>query len=414
MLNLKYFSKKEYQIPKNAPETTRHKYRKVIDSGYAPYLDVVYHCDGFAMYKQIYKLVKKNDGVKRSDNACYKRAIRMIKNLEQLGFVGTGHINQNKFMYLKKPAFALVAGDYMHSGRVNLAKDFKNDKFRIAILKMEYFIERDELLHNKSMFYHLTRITKQLRMKIYETDNKYGYSLEAIDEILKLNDYHEIKKYLEAHPEYRYKLDVVRVLWNELGTLYAKMVFQRETVLLKPVYLKLFVGTDGQVILHYIPNIIIFDVSRDKKYFLDKSEKLFNAFYKIEGNALRGIRNAYLKSGRKNMGYEGEHHIGYVLTIVGEDLGVLKQKSGAINETIGSSVNTPVMDEVKVVALDTGQYLYHVSRKGNEYSRAHDERIESLIASKLIEIERKNEEKRRARLEKESERLARDIKKYLE
>ena len=125
----------------------------------------------------------------------------------------------------------------------------------------------------------------------------------------------------------------------------------KETVLLKPVYLKLFVGTDGQVILHYIPNIIIFDVSRDKKYFLDKSEKLFNAFYKIEGNALRGIRNAYLKSGRKNMGYEGEHHIGYVLTIVGEDLGVLKQKSGAINETIGSSVNTPVMDEVKLLRL---------------------------------------------------------------
>jgi hypothetical protein len=408
-LNTTYFSNKNYEVPCNISPRTAHKYLKVINYGYAKYLDIIYYCDGFAMYKQLEKLIAKMDGKNRKEESNRKVALKAIKELADLGFIGTHHINQNKFLYLKKPAFALVTGDYKNSSRINLTKDLKNDKFRIAILKMEFLIENDELIHNKSMMYHLRTITKQIKKRIIDTNNKFGYSLECIDEILKINDYLQVKNYLEEHPEYRYKLDIIRTLWVELGDIYRKMVLQRETVSVQPVYFKTFIQSNGQIILHYIPNIIIFDVSKDKKFFKDKTTKLFEAFYKIEGNALRGIHNTYIKSNRTSMGYEGEHHIGYTITLIGEDLEVLKEKKRVIDEVIGNSANTPVMDYTEIEALDTGEYLYHASRKGNSYSQSHNERIERIILKKLKEIESSSRKERQERLQKENEDFGKDL-----
>jgi hypothetical protein len=412
-LNISYFSNKNYAVPTNISPKTTHKYIKVINFGYAKYLDIIFYCDGFAMYKQFEKLVYLMDGQDKKPETNRKTALKIIKDLINLGFVGSHNINQNKFLYLKKPSFALVTGDYKCSNRINLTKDLKNDKFRIAILKLEHFLQYDELIHNRTMMYHLKRITRAILKRISESKNKYNYAIECIEEILKMDDYLEIKKYLEEHPEYRYKLDIIRSLWVELGEVFRKMVLQRETVSIHPVYLKTFILSNGQVILHYIPNIIIFDVSRDKKFFKDKSIKLFEAFYKISGNALRGIHKAYINSNRTSMGYEGEHHIGYKLTLIGEDEEVLKEKRAVIDEVIGNSTNTPVMDYSDIEALGTGKYLYHASRKGNDYSRSHDERINYELFKKFREIDERQKKERQAKLEKENEDFGKDLLEFI-
>jgi hypothetical protein len=408
-LNISYFLKKSYEVPNNIPSNTSYKYLKAINFGYAKYLDIIFYCDGFAMYKQVEGLFAKMEGQKRNEESNRKATSKAIKDLKDMGFVGTSNINQNKFVYLKKPAFALVLGDYNCSNRINLAKDLKNDRFRISILKMEYFLGNDELIHNKSMMYHLKKTTKQILKRIIDSKNKFGYDIEAIEKIIELDDFRQISNYLEQNIEYHHKLDIIRSLWENLGDLYRKMILLRETVAVNPVYFKLFTSSNGKIVLHYIPNIIIFDVSKDKKFFKEKSEKLFEAFYKLPHNSLRDIYKAYEKSKGESMGYDGEHHIGYTLTIIGEDEKVLIEKKQAVDEVSGNSVNTPVMSQTAIVPLGTGEYMYHASRKGNEYSKSHNERIDTLVSAKIKEIEVSQKAERLALLEKENEDFGKDL-----
>jgi hypothetical protein len=383
-MNLEQIKNKRYEIPLNIPQSTSHKYSEVIEKQYAKYLDAINQCGKFIMFRQFFKLTEAFSPTENTEVDKERNGLRIIKRIADLGFIDTASINKNKYIYLKKAAFALSEGDYKNSTRISLASDLKNDRFQIAILKSEYLLQYGEIIHSSTMFTQLKTITTHIFNTIRKTGNSFGYALENIEELLELDDYIKIKEYLDQYPEFQFKFGIIRGLWSEIGSLYKKMLLQKQTVTDKPILFKLFVKKDGEIILHYIANIVIFDVSHDGRFYKDKAEKLFHAFYSVEGNNLRDIQKTYLKD--KNMGYQGEHHLGYKLTLIGADEEVLMKKKEVVDEGIDSSVNSPLMDYTEIVPLPIGQYLLHASRKNNEYADKQDDMINNLILKQLNRI----------------------------
>lgn len=397
-MNLDNIRNKIYEVPLNIPSTTAHKYIEVIEKGYAKYLEIIDLCGKFIMYQQFYKLVSILEPSLTTDESRERTARRYIKKLKELGFIDNGNINKNKFLYLKKPGFAFTACDYINSSRINLSNDLKNDRFRISLLKVEYLLQYGEIIHNSTMFRQLMSITKHVYKVIIKTGNNYEYSVESIERIMELENYKEISDFLKQNSEHKCRLGIIRSLWMDLGSFYRKMVLQKQTVTRTPEYYKLFIKNDGEVILHYIANIIIFDVSHDKKFYKDKSEKLFHAFYSIENNSLRDIQQTYISCG--SMGYQGENHIGYRLTLIGSDEEVLNEKKYVIDEDINSSSTSPLMNYTIIVPLPIGNYMLHASRKGTKYQNKQDRMIENLILKQIIRLNKKKELKTKVKTQK--------------
>ncbi|MCT4662845.1 MAG: hypothetical protein N4A40_13360 [Tissierellales bacterium] len=386
-INIDYFVRKKYKIPNNISIKSEYKYLKVINNRNVVYLDIIMQCGGFAMQKQFQKLVHKVSGTGRTEESSRKVTSGIINELLADGFIGENRINQNKVIYLKKPAFALTVGDYKTSKRITLSRDFKNDKLRISLLKLEMFIMNEQLINSKTMMYQLKLVTKHIKKAIISNDNKYRYDLDILNRILNLEDYKEIKNLLMEYPERNNKLGIIRGIWIDVADIYRKMILQRESIFLSPEYYKLFTSNEGEITIHYIPHILIFDVGRDNEYFKNKSMKLFKMFFEIENNDLNKVRLNYENSFGKNMGNDFENHIGYVLSIIGEDENVLQEKKKAFDEVTGNSLDTPVMRECNIIPLHTAEYLYHSSRKGNSYSKSHDARIDSILNKKFKDIE---------------------------
>lgn len=381
---------KAYNIPLNVPTRTAHKYLEVIERGYVKYLEAIDICGKYIMYQQFNKLVDLMEPTLNTSLSSERVARTIIKRLTELGFIESSNINRNKFLYLKKPAFAFLSQDYINSSRVNLGKDIKNDKFQISILKVEYLLRFGDLIHSETMFNQLNRITKHIYTTIIKQGNNYGYSLESIEEILQFNNFGDVIAFIQENPEHKCKIGIIRGLWLGLGTLYKKMILQKQTVTDTPEYYKLFVKKSGEVIIHYIPNIIIFDVAHDKKYYRERSMKLFHSFYEIEDNDLRDVQQNYIKN--KDMGYTGKNHIGYKITLIGSNKDILLQKKSVIDEDINSSVNSPIMDYTSVVDLEIGKYTLHASRLGNKYQEKQDNLIDSMITQQLNRISKNTTE----------------------
>jgi hypothetical protein len=382
-LNIKDFINKEYTLPKNIPASTTHKYVEIIEKGYAKLLESIDRCGKFIMYKQFYNLIKIMDKSDITEDTIQKKARLIIKRLTELGFIETSKINKNKFLYLKKSSFAFAEGDYINNSRVNPASDMKNDRFQIAILKVEYMLKHGEIIHSSTMLNQLKYITNHIYQTIMKTGNQYLYDVDVIEQILELDDFGKIKELIEEKSEYNNKIGIIRGLWLNLGTFYKRLLLQKQTVTEKPTFFKLYLKKNGEIIVHYIPNIVIFDVSRDKKFYTEKSAKLFHAFYGIEGNDLNEIQKNYMED-RSSMGFQGKSHIGYKLTLIGSDKEILEEKKAVLDENINSSINSPLMDKAYVVDLSIGKYLYHASRKGNEYYTKQDQLISNIILKQLI------------------------------
>lgn len=383
---VKYFNNKVYKVPFNVPNSRLHTYVEILEKGYGKYLDIINSIDGFMMFQQFYDLVKLLDGQNRTEQSNITIAQRIIKKLKKLNFIDTHYINQNKFIYLRRPGGAVATGDYNNYKRVNITKDLKNQKFKTAIMKAEYFIKTGEILNSDNMINQLKKITEEILIRIENSNNKYGYDVDLIKKILKLNDYLDIRDLLDEYPEFTSKLDIVRGLWEDLGNFYRKLMLQRQTVTSTPEYLEYFITEEGKVILHYIPNIVIFDIGHDNNYYREKVLKLFNAFYNINGNELRNVQKDYISSNKKSMGYRGSHHIGYRLLLLGAEYNLLKERKAIVDEDFNKSITSPLMDVAEIITLDIGKYLYHVSRRGNKFSKEHNRRIDRIIFKKLNQL----------------------------
>jgi hypothetical protein len=391
VFDINYFENKKYEVPAELPTKSTYKYFEIISEGYAKYLDIIYLSGGFIMYKQITKLIAIMDGKNRTQETNEKYTYLMLKRLEQLKFIGSEYINTNKFIYLRKPALILLTNNINTTQRINLNKDLKNDKFKTSILKVEYLIENNELIHHRTMFNQLIAITQTMLNKIMNSGNKYNYNIDVINELIKQNSYDDAFRLLELHEEYKYKLEVVREFWLHIGKLFSKLILQRQTVTSYPNYGKCYVNADGRVILHYVPTIIIFDVSHDERYYREKCIKLFYDFTQMNLNNLRDIQKEYISSTGRSLGFIGENHIGYKLLLIGDDMKVLNVKKHVIDQNINSSNTSPLMGYADVIEVNTKHYFEHSSRKNNSVSNKQDKKInEKIQINKVVSSERDN------------------------
>jgi hypothetical protein len=326
-------------------------------------------------------------GKKRTAKSNISIGNRIINELEDLGFVACDFFNQNKYLYLKKPSLALIDGDYNTGTRNNLAKSLKNNKFMFALMNVEYFLQNNSILHFSDMHSQLLYITKVIYREIIRTHNKYRYDCSSIEQILDFASINSAIQFIENKPEHECKLGIIRTLWTVVGKLYKSMLLQRQTVLLTPEYLNVFSHDSGEIILHYIPDIVFYDISKDKAFYKEKMQSLFSVFNSIQDNDLRNMNAQYIRN--KRFEPLGKHIFGFKATLLGVDEEVLLEKKHVIDSEL-SNPYSPVMDYTTIFAFDLGKYLYHASRKSNAFANKHDEMLTNLILRRYIAISSKN------------------------
>lgn len=385
---INYYKNKTYKIPINISDRSTHKYQLVIDKGYAKYLDIINLCDKVIMYNQFYALVRMFDNLKESSS--HVKGHSIIKELERAGFVRSMSLNKNKFFYLSKPSLALLSGDY-NCTNIKLDSALKNDKFTIALLKNEYFIKTNCFLHSSIMFFQLKNITLDIYKLIIANNNNFSYDLDAIKHILTLDKYTDILSYLSSIQEWQHKLGIIRDLWTSIGSLYNNMIKQRQTIL-EPSHLKYYVNpSSGEVLLHYVINIVVFDVNHDKKFYKDKIVNLFNFFYSMPNNHLMGLQNIFEKTRGKSMGYEFDNHIAYKLTIIGYNKDIIEEKRDYVYSLMKNNYkninisNSPLLG-AETIYIDINRFINCQSRLSNIYSKKYDDMLDSIILKKLKEL----------------------------
>lgn len=387
MLDSSYFFNKEYKIPDDCSSSIQRKYREVIESGYAPYIDIIYNCGSFIMQKQLEKLIAKNDSNSKTKYSYELKSINMVKYLENETFIKSEFLNKNKYIYLRNISFGIPKGKHKNGERLNLRKCLKNDNFRISILRMEHFINNDEILSIKMAEFHLYKITKQILKKIKDTNNSFGYDIELIEEILHTNSIRKVKDLLDKSPEYQHKLDAIRFLWEGMGSIFNKMLSLREALKLEPDYYKTFVNEDGKVFIHYIPNIVMYNISKDNKFFENRINNLFNDFKKIESNNLYQVRQDYEKYKYKKTGIDFQNVFAYKLTILGENKNKLENNKIIIDKQVANNNSTPCMKPVEIIYHNTESYYIHQTSKNNKYRRFHEEQINRILTEKIRKVD---------------------------
>lgn len=377
---------KDYKIPINIPNTTRHRYMEVINKDYGKYLEAIALSGGFCMYKQFGKLLNAFNYYKDlSDGTIEVYTTSILKDIEDLGFIGSDYLNRNKYIYLRHPAFALVEGDYKTSKRLVLKNELKINRFITNIIKMEYLINYNNYFSSGTLDKQLLWVTEKVLDFIKKSGNLYKYDTTTIRRIIELGNYKDIKYIIDNTRENTTKLGVVRFIWSELGREFWKLGLQGQTIEETPFYFKLNMLNDGKITLHYAPNIILFDSSRDLQYYNTQSNKYFNMFFNMKSNATQRLKSEYIN--KNSFGYEHFNRVGYTVKVIGSIDAKLQDKIDILNRTYyradDTNEHSPLISPCTYVEVDIDDYFLYArnpSRNNNSFANAN-RRIEHLIKS---------------------------------
>ncbi|GLC31147.1 hypothetical protein [Clostridium omnivorum] len=384
MTSLNDILKKNYEVPKNINPKLCHKYVEVIAKGYAPFLEVVYNCGGFCTLTQFSKFILKTNKLINTEKSARNKATKILNTLLDLGFVGVEALNKNKVLYLKKPGRALILGNYNSGFKNGIAQKLRNNNFMISLLKFEFLLDTNNFLSSQSMFHQLMIITSDYYKIIRKFGNRYNYNLPLIEKLLKLSDYDSIINLIKSQPEHICKLGVLRDLWINVGTLFKGMALQNNTVMIKPRFAKIIITTYGELIMHCIFDIVIFDIDKSKDYYRNKIKALYYVFSGITDNNLKDIQNTF--SDTKSLGKDRQHHIGYSLTLIGDNIDILNSHKQHIDSFWGSSPYSPLLAQTTIIHYPINRYLSHASSKGNSISAKLVKRLDNLVPEKLSNL----------------------------
>lgn len=375
---------KQYKLPCNIPQKTLYKYMEVIENDWVRYLDLISRCGPFCMQQQFVKLIEilnPNKNYTKRTSKEYGR--RIIKRLEELKFIKSDRLNNNKFIYLLFPSYVVIDGNYNNKHRVNFKKDFNNVTFMNSILKVEYFIEHGDILQYSNMHNQLYYITKKIYELIIKTDNLYGYDIDLIENILTLNKFSDIYEVINSTVEHNNKLGILRYLWTYLGKEYWKFGRHYYTIKENPFYLQFNVLDDGSITLHYVPELIILDINRGMDYYYKVNNKLFYIFFNIPSNSTKNMIDNY--ENKKILGNAHDNIFGYVVTIVGNNNSILKKKVDLINRAYKNDKYSPMVRKANYISVDLDKYLIKARNKSVPMFDDYNKVIEEMIKEKLNE-----------------------------
>lgn len=382
-------NKKKYNIPEGiSSKYGIKKYIEVIQNDYAKYLDVLFRCGPFVMNQQFIEIVQMFDNNKNiTDNHRAVEVALIIKKLEKLGFISTGFLNNYKYIYLKYPTYTLIVGNNEHKYRINFKKDFNNETFTDSIMRVEYFLKYGETIDYSNMHNQLYEITKMIYNLIIKNKNLYEYNIPAIENILTLgkntntNLYKNIINYLNNTNEKQVKLGIIRILWEDLGKEYWKIGRLRNTISNKPYYLQLNHLENGEITIHYVPEIIIFDTNKNYDYYKSRNNAFFYMFFDLPNNNTKNIANIY-----KEKGIFGSKHsniLGYKVKIIGSNEDALIKKTNIVDEPYNKNEYSPMASKCEYVFLDINKYFEKEKRENTRLFNEYEKKIEQTIIKEI-------------------------------
>ncbi len=386
MDTIDYLNNKKYEIPQNIPTKTTHKYMEVIEKDLCKYIEVIARCDKYILYSQLVDIVVILESY--NGKHPYRKASTIINTLKTLGFIKVESIGSRRnIIYLKKPSLAVYHEDYKNSDRVNFKSDLKNNKIVYSSLKAEYFIKFRKFINNNSSLNQLQSLTSELYSAIASTNNTYNYDLNTIIELIKTTDLSSAVNLVNDKSEFNHKLGPVRTLWSGLGSLYLNMIKQRQFVDIDPIFKQIHINDNGEVTLHLIVNIIIFDINHDLKFYKTKKLNLFYSFYEMPNNKLRNMQTTYQDSNHTSLGDIHFNHVGFSITLIGYNQYMLNKKKMILDEDLHSNnPNAALMEETKIIHLDIEKYFVN-NHNTSSINEIHEQTIDDLIEESLRRID---------------------------
>lgn len=385
----KKLNKKKYNIPNNVSQGYSYKrYKKVIEKDWGKYLEALVRCGPFSMNQQFIELTKNLDQERDiTDKYRIVWANSVIDELEKLRFISTDYLNNYKYIYLKHPAYALALGEYNHGYKISFKEDFNNKTFIDSILRVEYLLKHNDIVGYSNMHNQIYEITKMIYNLIVKHGNLYNYDIAAIERILSIGKdanvglCQKVIKYINTLNEFQSKLGVIRVLWEHLGKEYWKIGRQRNTVSKEPYYLQLNFLENGEITIHYIAEIIIYDTNNSLDYYQSRNNIFFYMFFNMPSNNTENIAKNYKSN--QVLGNKHDNIFGYKVKIIGFDESGLKKKANVINEPYGKNKYSPMVEKCDYVFLDIGKYLKKEKKKESSLFTEYERKIEEIIKKEL-------------------------------
>lgn len=388
----KELKNKNYRVPEGISQNHSYKrYKTIIENGWGKYLDALTRCGPFSMRQQFEKLVKILESKKNlSDDSVNVLTTLILRELEDLKFISTDYLNNQKYIYLRKPTYTLIAGEHNHSYKVNFKKDFNNNTFMNSILKVEYLLNYNEIIDYSNMHNQLYMITKKFYNFIIQEGNSYNYNLSVIERILSICEtnktqiYRNVIKFINTTSESQAKLGIIRTLWTYLGKEYWKIGRQKETISKKPYYLQLNLLKNGEITIHYIVEIIMFDTNKSLDYYQSRNNTFFYMFFNMPDNHVKGIVKNYKNN--HVLGNEYNNIFAYKVKIVGFDKETLIKKTDIINEPYKINEYSPMAEKCEYIFLDMGNSLIKEGVRNSSLFVGYETKIENLIEERLNQL----------------------------
>lgn len=365
----------KFKFPLNLPVSKEEYYVRTINNKYDKLLSLLYNLGGLCTYDQVKRIYMKYHN-SLAESYAQKKVQMIIKDLEKMKLIGTDNINTYKIIYLKKFAYAIVTGDYNTNVKLNLRKQLKDSNLKVNLLIVEYFITHNEIITLAAAEQQLLKITNDI-FNAKKKDFNLPYDLKLLTQILKDKDAKNCLDKIKDLPED----NLIRILWIDIYTIFNNLRLQRQPIAITPFYIKLY-KKDNSLTLHYVPQIIIFDV-HNKEYYSEKINNLFYKFYNITSNHTRDMQSNFKEKG--SLGWEGYNHIAYVLKIIGYNEKELLQKQKFINSYIKDNPNGILLTNCEIEYIDISKYFTHSSRKHDNFINI-DSEFDKLIQQKLNSI----------------------------
>lgn len=381
-MSFEHFLDREYKMPLNIPEKHKYNYIEILDKGYGKYLDIISSCGNVIMLNQFVEIVSRYHPVKYSNYRSYSRVSEpIVIRLMELGFIDVGIMGKFKYIYLKQPSLALVYGDYKTHYRAGVKNTINANNLMYSINKVQALLDYNVLYDYYIMHNQLMEITIEIYDLIVKSGNKYGYDTDKIKHIIELGTYERIKDYLNDDSVYDTKIGVIKTLWEDLAKGYCALGRKRQTINSIPFYKKVHIQDDGLVTLHYVPEVIIYDVMKNQQYYEVQSNLLFKIFFKLRYNATDELKNEYLLN--NSLGATHLNRIGYVVKIIGNNEDNLKNAINIMDAPYYDDkyTHTPIVKNSTPLLVNTIDYFMYsnTSNVNNEVFHNTDNYIDKLI-----------------------------------
>lgn len=354
-------------FPANLPKSKEELYIRAINNNYIKPLHFIHSLGNICMYDQFVRIYQKSNPQYTPEYAD-KKVRAMIKDMENMKLIQSAKLNSYKYFYLKKFAYAAIYNDYCNYKKTNMSIALKNNNFKINIMKVENYIKNNKIISNDTLMDQLLYITKKIYDIRIQDDNLVEYDTKILQSILYNKGIDECKDKIENLSDG----NLIKVLWIYIYEIFKNLKLQNQTISKKPLYFNIY-KKGSQLFLHYVPNIIIFDI-HSSNYYIKKVSNLYDKFYFIPSNNVVNMQKNYLET--NTLGSKGFNRIGYAITIIGSDNRALNEKYKILNSKIKEN-NYGIILKCDINYIDINKYFV-----GN----ANNERILDKIDSTFEEL----------------------------